>query len=179
MLTHPATEILLPRAENRYVLAMLAARRARQLTSGACPTINLETPSRVTMACEEIGAGSVVYRYGKLDVVVPEHPTIIAAREAAMRENRAKEEEERMEEHSRFMRQADRQANEEIFEKAGISVEDASLIAERLISHVTQLEQEERKAAEEAIAQADETQADQPDKEDDADEEESSEIEAQ
>ena len=149
MLTHPSTEALLPMAENRYVLAMLAARRARQLTSGACPTFDTETPNQVTLACEEIGAGSVVYRYGKLDVVIPEHPLIIAAREAALREARAKEEEERLEEQSRILRQIDRQPGEDVFEQVGISAEDASLIAERLISHVAQLEKEELEAAEE------------------------------
>ena len=148
MLTHPSTEALLPRAENRYVLAMLAARRARQLTSGACPTFETETPNQVTLACEEIGVGSVVYRYGKHDVIIPEHPRIIAAREAALREARAKEEEERLEEQSRILRQIDRQPGEDVFEQVGISAQDASLIAERLISHVALMEEEERKAAE-------------------------------
>ena len=150
MLTHPSTESLLPMAENRYVLSMLAARRARQLTSGACPTFETETPNQVTLACEEIGAGSVVYRYGKLDVVIPEHPRIIAAREAALREARAKEEEERLEEQSRIMRQIDRQPGEDVFEQVGISAEDASLIAERLISHVAQLERQELEASKES-----------------------------
>ena len=155
MLTQPSTESLLPLAENRYVLAMLAARRARQLTSGACPTFETETPNPVTLASEEIGAGSVVYRYGKWDVIIPEHPLIIAAREAALREARAKEEEERLEEQSRMMRQVDRLPGEDVFEQVGISAADASRIAEQLISHVAQLEEEERKAEEET-AQADE-----------------------
>lgn len=149
MLTQPSTESLLPLAENRYVLAMLAARRARQLTAGACPTFETETPNPVTLASEEIGAGSVAYRYGKLDIIIPEHPRIIAAREAALREARAKEEEERLEEQSRIMRQLDRAPGEDVFEQAGISAEDASRFAEQLISHVAQLEEEERKAEEE------------------------------
>ncbi|NLA81223.1 MAG: DNA-directed RNA polymerase subunit omega [Clostridiaceae bacterium] len=166
MLTHPSTESLLPMAENRYVLSMLAARRARQLTSGACPTFETETPNQVTLACEEIGAGSVVYRYGKLDVVIPEHPRIIAAREAALREARAKEEEERLEEQSRIMRQIDRQPGEDVFEQVGISAEDASLIAERLISHVAQLERQELEASKESESdQASLEEADQADPE--------------
>ncbi len=166
MLTHPSTESLLPMAENRYVLSMLAARRARQLTSGACPTFETETPNQVTLACEEIGAGSVVYRHGKLDVVIPEHPRIIAAREAALREARAKEEEERLEEQSRIMRQIDRQPGEDVFEQVGISAEDASLIAERLISHVAQLERQELEASKESESdQASLEEADQADPE--------------
>jgi len=82
-------------------------------------------------------------------VVVPEHPLIIAAREAAEREARAKEEEERLEEQSRILRQTDRFSDDEVFSQAGITAEDASLIAERLIA---QLEEEERRAAEEEEA---------------------------
>jgi DNA-directed RNA polymerase subunit omega len=150
MLIQPSTESLLPLVENRYVLAMLAARRARQLTSGACPTFETETPNPVTLASEEIGEGSVVYRYGKWDAVIPEHPLIIAAREAALREARAKEEEERLEEQSRIMRQVDRMPGEDVFEQVGISAEDASRIAEQLISHVALLEEEERLAEEDS-----------------------------
>ncbi len=156
MLTHPSIESLLPRAENRYVLAMLTARRARQLTAGARPTVESETPNNVTLAGEEICSGTVAYRYGKWDVIIPEHPRIIAAREAAEREARAKEEEERLEEQSRMVRQVDRFSDEDVFMQAGITAEDASLIAERLIA---QLEAEERKAAvEETVTeQTDET----------------------
>ncbi len=149
MLTNPSIESLLPRAENRYVLAMLTARRARQLTAGARPTVESETPNHVSLAGEEISAGTVVYRYGKWDVVIPEHPRIIAAREAAEREARAKEEEELLEEQSRIVRQADRFSDEDIFVQTGITAEDASLIAERLIA---QIEAEERKAAVEEVA---------------------------
>ncbi|MGI6157011.1 MAG: DNA-directed RNA polymerase subunit omega [Saccharofermentanales bacterium] len=149
MLTYPSTESLLPRAENRYVLAMLTARRARQLTAGARPAIASDTPNNVTLASEEIGEGAIAYRYGKLDIVIPEHPAIIAEREAAQREARAKEEEERLEEQSRVTRHVERRQEENVFESAGISAQDASLIAERLISHVEQLEKEERLAAEE------------------------------
>ncbi len=141
MLTYPSIESLLPRAENRYVLAMLTARRARQLTAGARPTVDSGTPNHVSLASEEIATGTVVYRYGKWDVVVPEHPLIIAAREAAEREARAKEEEERLEEQSRILRQTDRFSDDEVFSQAGITAEDASLIAERLIA---QLEEEEQ-----------------------------------
>jgi DNA-directed RNA polymerase omega subunit len=149
MLTYTSIESLFPRAENRYVLAMLTARRARQLTAGARPTVDSGTPNHVSLASEEIATGTVVYRYGKWDVVVPEHPLIIAAREAAEREARAKEEEERLEEQSRILRQTDRFSDDEVFSQAGITAEDASLIAERLIA---QLEEEERRAAEEEEA---------------------------
>ncbi len=72
-----------------------------------------------------------------------------------MREARAKEEEERLEEQSRIMRQIDRQPGEDVFEQVGISAQDASLIAERLISHVALMEEEERKAAEDTELEED------------------------
>ena len=160
MLIYPSTEELLPRAGNRYLLSMLASRRARQLTSGARPTIESETRNRVSLASEEILAGTVVFRYGKHPVIVPEDPLIIAAREAAEREARAKEEEERMEEQSRTTRKPEREESRNVFDAVGISVEDASLIAERFISHVEKMEQREREEKEQRSEEPAEMNAD-------------------
>ncbi|NLZ67314.1 MAG: DNA-directed RNA polymerase subunit omega [Clostridiaceae bacterium] len=156
MLIYPSTEELLKRVDNRYILAMLASRRARQLTSGARPVIDSDTRNRVSLASEEIHAGRVVFRFGKHNVIVPEDPLIIAAREAAEREARAKEEEERLEEASRSPRVLSREQSPTVFESAGISVEDASLIAERFISHVERMEQAERAEEEAKILAASE-----------------------
>lgn len=152
MLIYPSTEELLKRVDNRYILAMLASRRARQLTSGARPVIDSDTRNRVSLASEEINAGRVVFRFGKHNVIIPEDPLIIAAREAAEREAREKEEEERLEEASRTPRVQSRDQSPTVFESAGISVEDASLIAERFISHVERMEQAERAEEEEEEA---------------------------
>ena len=74
--------------------------------------------------------------------------------------------EERLEEQSRIMRQIDRQPGEDVFEQVGISAEDASLIAERLISHVAQLERQELEASKESESdQASLEEADQADPE--------------
>ena len=48
-----------------------------------------------------------------------------------------------------MLRQVDRLPGEDVFEQVGISAEDASRIAEQLISHVALLEEEERRAEEE------------------------------
>ncbi|HZJ90430.1 MAG: DNA-directed RNA polymerase subunit omega [Clostridiaceae bacterium] len=139
MLTKPPLEQLLPRAENRYVLAMFAARRARQLTDGARPLVESKTPNQVSLACEEIGSGAVVYRQGKHDVSIPERPEIIAQREASRREAEAKRAEDMLEEQRRPS--ARRQAREgSTFEKEGISAQEASLIAEQLVQFVTEQE---------------------------------------
>lgn len=55
------------------------------------------------------------------------------------------------------MRQTDRFSDDEVFSQAGITAEDASLIAERLIA---QLEAEERKAAEEEALESQEIKED-------------------
>ena len=139
MLTIPPLEELLPRAENRYVLSMFAARRARQLTEGARPLVESDTPNQVSLACEEIGSGAVVYREGKQDVSIPERPEIIAQREASRREAEAKRAEDMLEEQRRpsFRRQ---QREGSTFEKEGISAQEASLIAEQLVQFVTEQE---------------------------------------
>lgn len=143
MLTKPPLEQLLPRAENRYVLTMFAARRARQLTDGARPLVESETPNQVSLACEEIGSGVVVYRQGKHYVSIPERPEIIAQREASRLEAEAKRAEDMLEEQRRPSSR--RQAREgSTFEKEGISAQEASLIAEQLVQFVTEQESQEK-----------------------------------
>ncbi|ADC91796.1 DNA-directed RNA polymerase, omega subunit [Mageeibacillus indolicus UPII9-5] len=60
MLVKPPLEKLLPRVENRYTLAIAIAKRTRQLVAGAQPMAESDSPSLVTMACEELAAGTVV-----------------------------------------------------------------------------------------------------------------------
>ncbi len=142
MLTKPPLEQLLPRAENRYVLAMFAARRARQLTEGARPLVESKTPNQVSLACEEIGSGAIVYRQGKHDVVIPERPEIIAQREASRREAEAKRADDMLEEQRRPSRRQARESS--TFEQEGISAQEASLIAEQLVQFVTEQESQEQ-----------------------------------
>lgn len=101
MLIYPSLESLLPKAENRYVLTMLAAKRARQLTDGANPMVESETPNYVSLASEELYADKVVYRKGRLQPHVPLRPEIEAAKLLAEREAREKRELEYLEEAKR------------------------------------------------------------------------------
>lgn len=89
MLVKPPMENLLPKTENRYTLAILAAKRTRQLVSGARPMAESETPNLVTLACEEIAAGKVVEVHDVVDPVVPLRPEIEAARLASKTEEEA------------------------------------------------------------------------------------------
>lgn len=86
MLNKPPLDELLPKTENRYTLAVLVAKRARQLVDGAQPMVENETPNLVTLASEEIVESTVVGVPGEHQPVVPIRPEIEAARLAAERD---------------------------------------------------------------------------------------------
>ncbi len=83
MLIKPPIEQLLPKVESRYTLAMLVAKRTRQLVDGAQPMAEADSPNLVTMACEEIAHDKVVGVPGLLNPVVPLRPEIEEARRMA------------------------------------------------------------------------------------------------
>ena len=89
MLIKPLLDDLLPKVETRYTLAMLVAKRTRQLVDGAQPMATADTPNLVTMACEEVSQGKVVGIPGDFKPVVPIRPEIeeqrrYAAEQAAL-----------------------------------------------------------------------------------------------
>ncbi|MDD2214102.1 MAG: DNA-directed RNA polymerase subunit omega [Oscillospiraceae bacterium] len=86
MLVKPTIDELLPKTENRYTLAVLVAKRARQLVDGAKPMINSASPNLVTMASEEVAASAVVGVPGLHEPKVPLRPEVEAARLAAAAE---------------------------------------------------------------------------------------------
>lgn len=83
MLVYPKMENLLPKAENRYTLAILVAKRARQLVDGARPMTDTDSPNLVTVACEELALDRVRGLKGQKTVYIPLRPEIEAARLAA------------------------------------------------------------------------------------------------
>ena len=83
MLVDPSVEELLPKAECRYSLCMLVAKRARQLVDGAQPMVDDPTPSYVTLACKEVAADKVVCVEGQHTPYVPLRPEIEEARRLA------------------------------------------------------------------------------------------------
>lgn len=92
MLVKPTLDELLPKTENRYTLAVLVAKRARQLMNGALPMVKSDTPNMVTLSCEEIAKGDVTAIPGKHEVSIPERPEVIEARllAAAAKEDSAR-----------------------------------------------------------------------------------------
>jgi len=83
MLVKPPMEELLKKAENRYTLAILVAKRARQLVDGAQPLTDSDSPNLVTLACEEIANDTVRLVRGHVNPHIPLRPEIEAARLAA------------------------------------------------------------------------------------------------
>ncbi|MHB1483935.1 MAG: DNA-directed RNA polymerase subunit omega [Saccharofermentanales bacterium] len=83
MLIKPTMESLLKKVDSRYTLAILAAKRARQLVNGALPLSCSDTPNFVTLACEEIGKGRIIAVKGIHDIYIPLRPEIAAERLAA------------------------------------------------------------------------------------------------
>ncbi|HVQ77808.1 MAG TPA: DNA-directed RNA polymerase subunit omega [Candidatus Binatia bacterium] len=58
----PSLENALNKASNRYLLVVLAAKRARQLNRGATPQIETRHKKPTSMALEEIAEGKIGYR---------------------------------------------------------------------------------------------------------------------
>ncbi|MDD2534670.1 MAG: DNA-directed RNA polymerase subunit omega [Eubacteriales bacterium] len=83
MLVKPPMEELLTKADNRYTLAILVAKRARQLVDGAQPLTDSDSPNLVTVACEELAANTVKLVHGHVNPHIPLRPEIEAARLAA------------------------------------------------------------------------------------------------
>lgn len=84
MLVQPTLEQLLPKVESRYTLAMLVAKRTRQLVDGAQPMVDSDSPNLVTLACEEVFHDKVVCMEGIFTPVVPLRPEIEEARRIAI-----------------------------------------------------------------------------------------------
>ncbi len=90
MLVKPNLDELLPRTENRYTLAMLVAKRARQLIDGGQPMEDSGTPNPVSLSAEEVALGRVLAvegqretgydRHSAEQVVVPLRPEVLEAR---------------------------------------------------------------------------------------------------
>lgn len=83
MLVKPPLEKLLPKVDNRYTLAILIAKRVRQLVDGAMPLLDSDTPNLVTLACEELASNRISCAKGQVNPYVPLRPEIEAARLAA------------------------------------------------------------------------------------------------
>lgn len=67
----PSLEKALDKASNRYLLVVLAAKRARQLNRGATPQLDSKHKKPTSIALEEIAQGKIGYRVKDEDSVKP------------------------------------------------------------------------------------------------------------
>lgn len=61
MLIKPTLESLMKKVDSKYTLVTLAAKRARELTDGDEPLVDVETTRVVSIAMEEINQGKITY----------------------------------------------------------------------------------------------------------------------
>lgn len=61
MLVEPSLQTLIEKVDSRYTLVIEAAKRARQLASGAKATIECESNKNVSVALREIKEGNITY----------------------------------------------------------------------------------------------------------------------
>ena len=61
MLIKPTLESLMTKVDSKYTLVTLAAKRARELTDGDEPLVDVDTTKGVSIAMEEIDQGKITY----------------------------------------------------------------------------------------------------------------------
>lgn len=61
MLIKPTLESLMTKVDSKYTLVTLAAKRARELTDGEEPLVDVESTKVVSIAMEEIDQGQISY----------------------------------------------------------------------------------------------------------------------
>lgn len=60
MMVKPSVTELLKKVDNRYTLAVMASKRARQIAAGDPPMTKVKEESSVTLAVNEISEGKVI-----------------------------------------------------------------------------------------------------------------------
>ncbi|MDO5015404.1 MAG: DNA-directed RNA polymerase subunit omega [Eubacteriales bacterium] len=151
MLIDPPLERLLPNVENRYVLAILSAKRARQLVDGAQPLSERKSANALTQASYEVDEEVVVPVEGYHDVIVPLRPEVEAERLEARRLAQEKEQEVFLEEQkladSHQITPDERQAQERA-ENQALQQQNAREFTAQLLEIIGQ-QDEERKNSDE------------------------------
>lgn len=65
MLIKPSLEDLIKKVDSKYTLVTLAAKRARKITSGDTPLVDVPTNKVVSLAMEEIKEGKITFESPK------------------------------------------------------------------------------------------------------------------
>ncbi|MDO5738243.1 MAG: DNA-directed RNA polymerase subunit omega [Eubacteriales bacterium] len=149
MLVKPSLEDLLKKVDNRYILAMFAARRARQLTAGGKPFVERKTPSNVAVAAEEIANSDLALLEGQHHVDIPLRPEIEEARRIEALEAEAKRREEMIEDsNNRLAGSLSREISEYVGGEGGVDSNEMMDFTRQFINLLDQ--QDEAKDAKQA-----------------------------
>lgn len=152
MLTKPPIEKLLPKADNRYILTMMTAKRARQLVDGALPLSEELSPSVVTTAAHELAEGKIHGVKGKVEISVPLRPEVAAAKLEEQRLAKAKSDEAMIEDNRRRESGADElhhKLEQQALENKEQSLEQSMGFAEELLKIFDSNAEEHAREAEE------------------------------
>jgi len=60
---YPSADLIEAQIESKYALVVLAAKRAKQIKEGGRPLIKTDSVNPLTIALEEIAAGSISYQF--------------------------------------------------------------------------------------------------------------------
>lgn len=58
---NPSLDVLVNKVDNRYTLAVLSAKRAREIMNGSEPLVSCKSTRPVTIALEEIAQKKITY----------------------------------------------------------------------------------------------------------------------
>lgn len=64
----PHLDVLLKKVDNKYTLAVFAAKRAREIMDGDSPLVESQSNKPVTVALEEIAKGRIGYQRTKAGI---------------------------------------------------------------------------------------------------------------
>ena len=60
-MNNPSLDVLESKVDNKYTIAILAAKRAREIINGSEPLVDSKSTKPVTMALEEIAQEKITY----------------------------------------------------------------------------------------------------------------------
>ncbi|MEN6413104.1 MAG: DNA-directed RNA polymerase subunit omega [Veillonellales bacterium] len=64
-MVHPSLNELLSKVDNKYILAVLGAKRAREIVDGSKPLVDCKSSKPVTIALEEIAQEETTFQQKK------------------------------------------------------------------------------------------------------------------
>lgn len=67
-MNNPPLDVLEDKVDNKYTLAILAAKRAREIMTGSEPLVDSKSTKPVTIALEEIAQKKITYQRRKYGI---------------------------------------------------------------------------------------------------------------